>query len=128
MSDDWRDHAACKGADPNLFFPGRGDWMAIRVAKQICAGCDVRAECLEEAIINNEREGIFGGTTVLQRRKIRRLRTDLPRSPRAFRPRPPCGTIGGYRAHLRRGEETCPACRDAIRQDSALRETGDKTA
>ena len=112
MNDDWRDQAECKGVDPNIFFPGRGDWMAIRIAKTICAECEVRAECLEEAILNNEQVGVFGGTTPYDRRKIRRTRTDLP-AIRRFRQRPSWGTENGYKWHLRHKDAPCLACRQA---------------
>jgi hypothetical protein len=35
------------------------------------------------------------------------------------KPRPACGTAGGYKAHRRRDEEACPACREAWRVDCA---------
>ena len=71
----WEAHAACRGVDPSLFFPeNRADGEA---AKRICAGCPVRLLCLELAIVNREKEGVWGGTNERQRRKMiheRRLR------------------------------------------------------
>jgi hypothetical protein len=50
---------ACRDADPGLFFPGPGESADAAVA--ICAGCPVRAECLELAHANGERFGVWGG-------------------------------------------------------------------
>lgn len=108
----WRANAACLYTDPNLFFPGKGDWKLIQQARAVCAECPVRAECLESAILRNERQGIYGGTTPKERAKIRRNRPDLPKS-LGFRGRPPCGTVNGYKWHLRHPERgpVCDACR-----------------
>ncbi len=54
----WQDHANCRGADPDLFFPPRG--ASNRKAKAMCAACVVRAECLEFAITEGERFGLWG--------------------------------------------------------------------
>ena len=51
--------AACRAADPRLFFPPEGDEGAE--AKAICAGCPVRAECYALAVANGEECGIWGG-------------------------------------------------------------------
>lgn len=66
---EWQRDAACREHDRTLFFPGKGD-STIR-AQQICAGCLVRAECLEFALTNGEKWGIWGGTTGRQRRRLR---------------------------------------------------------
>jgi WhiB family redox-sensing transcriptional regulator len=73
--DDWRQRAACRDEDPELFFPltemGPGARQAQR-AKAICARCPVRAECLEYALGGSLDHGIFGGTTESERRELRR--------------------------------------------------------
>ena len=55
----WQDHANCLGVDPDLFFPERG--ASTREAKEVCRGCVVREECLEFALQNGEKFGIWGG-------------------------------------------------------------------
>ena len=63
---------ACRGADPDLFFPDRGE--SLEPAKAVCAGCVVREECLEHALRVGERFGVWGGTSERERRRIRRQR------------------------------------------------------
>lgn len=79
--DDWRQRAACRDLDPELFFPvsekGPGARQADR-AKAVCARCPVRAACLEYALDNALDHGIFGGTTETERRTLRRARTVRP--------------------------------------------------
>lgn len=70
----WRADAACHGVDPDVFFPERGDAEGMRVAKAICAGCSVCAACLDYALENHEREGVWGGTAAKERRRIHHLR------------------------------------------------------
>ena len=66
----WRDKAACGDADPDLFFPpDEGGKAQARKAKGICAGCPVRAECLEYAIRNGEHWGVWGGVAERDRRR-----------------------------------------------------------
>jgi WhiB family redox-sensing transcriptional regulator len=63
---------ACRGTDPDVFFPDRGE--SLEPAKQVCAECVVRDECLEHALANGERFGVWGGTSERERRRIRRQR------------------------------------------------------
>lgn len=74
----WRRSAACRGENPELFFPiGTGGPAArqIEQAKEICRRCPVVAQCLESALANGEDEGIWGATTPEERRMIRRSRS-----------------------------------------------------
>jgi len=64
--------ASCQGLDPDLFFPERG--ASLREAKEVCRGCVVRPECLEYALANGEKTGIWGGTSERQRRHLRQAR------------------------------------------------------
>jgi WhiB family redox-sensing transcriptional regulator len=111
---DWLDHRACADVDTALFFPGRGDNLATAAAKAVCAGCPVAAECLEYALENGERFGIWGGTSENERRSLRR---GIRRRQTVVdgRPRLPvrCGTTSGYVTHYRHGEKPCDACREA---------------
>ena len=64
----WRLYATCKGMPHEMFFPRRGE--ATWRAKQICAGCPVIADCLEDAIIRREPAGIRGGKSTRERQAI----------------------------------------------------------
>jgi len=69
---EWMERALCAQTDPEAFFPeGRGH-IAPRVARRVCAACPVEAECLDYALVNDERFGIWGNTTPKQRQAIRR--------------------------------------------------------
>ncbi|HUH06492.1 MAG TPA: WhiB family transcriptional regulator [Egibacteraceae bacterium] len=67
----WAGQAKCLQADPDTFFPEKGG--STREAKRICIGCEVRDECLEYALANDERFGIWGGMSERERRKLKRL-------------------------------------------------------
>ncbi len=66
----WQERALCAETDPEAFFPEKGG--STREAKKICTGCEVRAECLEYALANDERFGIWGGLSERERRRLRR--------------------------------------------------------
>ena len=68
----WQEEANCLGVDPDLFFPERG--ASTREAKAVCAGCEVRVDCLEYALANGEKFGIWGGLSERERRRLRRQR------------------------------------------------------
>ena len=68
----WRLNALCAETDPEAFFPEKGG--STREAKRVCVGCDVRSECLEYALSNDERFGIWGGLSERERRRIRLAR------------------------------------------------------
>lgn len=70
----WRDRAACRDADTNLFFPGPGEGHKVRDALAYCSTCPVRDACLAYALGFADRDlpGIYGGTTEPERRKIRK--------------------------------------------------------
>ena len=68
----WKDLSNCLGVDPDLFFPERG--ASTREAKEVCRGCEVRIDCLEYALQNGEKFGIWGGMSARERRRIRRQR------------------------------------------------------
>ena len=69
----WQLDANCLGVDPDLFFPERG--ASTREAKAVCHGCTVRLDCLEYALANGEKFGIWGGLSERERRRIRRQRS-----------------------------------------------------
>ena len=68
----WQAQANCMGVDPDLFFPERGG--STREAKEVCRGCVVREDCLEYALANGEKFGIWGGMSERERRRVRRAR------------------------------------------------------
>jgi WhiB family transcriptional regulator, redox-sensing transcriptional regulator len=66
----WQDRALCAQTDPEAFFPEKGG--STREAKRICLGCEVRDECLDYALANDERFGIWGGLSERERRRLKR--------------------------------------------------------
>ena len=68
----WRQRAACRGVHPDIFYP-LSDEDADE-AKGICDSCGVRETCLEYALANREREGVWGGATERERRRMLRQR------------------------------------------------------
>ncbi len=71
----WLERAACGDQDPELFFPERGQQARAQTARQVCAGCQVTAECLEVAvkgaISRADDHGIFAGTKPHERTGLR---------------------------------------------------------
>lgn len=66
----WQSDSLCAQTDPEAFFPEKGG--STRDAKKICASCEVRSRCLEYALENDERFGIWGGLSERERRKLRK--------------------------------------------------------
>ena len=106
MTTAWQDSAACKGMDPDTFFPGQGG--DVRLPKSICATCPVSAQCLDAALVCRDTVGIWAGTGERERRRMRRSRPKTTWLDRAN-----CGTIPGYKKHLHEGTPTCEPCRRA---------------
>ena len=71
-AESWQMFANCLGVAPDLFFPERG--ASTKEAKAVCQGCVVREDCLEYALANGEKFGIWGGLSERERRRIRRQR------------------------------------------------------
>lgn len=92
---DWQAEALCAQTDPDAFFPEKGG--SVREAKRICAGCPVRAECLEDALANNEQYGVYGGLSERERRPLlNAYRTALD---------------ADFAAPVAEGSKRCRACR-----------------
>lgn len=66
----WQERALCAQTDPEAFFPEKGG--STREAKKVCISCEVRAECLEYAMANDERFGIWGGLSERERRRLKK--------------------------------------------------------
>jgi len=72
MNLSWRQHASCRGIDPEIFYPATDE--EAEVAKSVCAQCSVRQGCLEYALAARERDGVWGGATERERRRLLRQR------------------------------------------------------
>lgn len=66
----WQAEALCAQTDPEAFFPEKGG--STRDAKRVCSVCPVREECLQYAMDNDERFGIWGGLSERERRRLRK--------------------------------------------------------
>ena len=66
----WQEQALCAQTDPEAFFPEKGG--STREAKRICIGCEVKGDCLEYALGQDERFGIWGGLSERERRRLKR--------------------------------------------------------
>ena len=64
----WRERAACRGTDLDLFYPERGE--SADPARLVCAACPVCQPCLEYALSNRITHGIWGGLTERERRPL----------------------------------------------------------
>lgn len=108
----WLTQAACAGISADLFYPASaGDRSTIVAAKRVCGECPVRAECLRHALETVEPHGIWGGLTEWERAKLPQRQTGHRHD------YADCGTPRAHRAHLRRGEKPCLACRVAYARD-----------
>ncbi len=68
----WRTKAACHGLEPEKFYPETDE--EAEAAKRVCAVCAVQEACLEYALARREKDGIWGGCTERERRRIIRHR------------------------------------------------------
>ena len=66
----WQERALCAQTDPEAFFPEKGG--SVREAKKMCQLCEVKEPCLEFALNNDERFGIWGGLSERERRRLKR--------------------------------------------------------
>lgn len=67
----WWEEAACRGMDPDMFFPEKGNMAGLRAALEVCAGCPVRDPCLDDAIRSGEKQGVRGGQSMGRRSRGR---------------------------------------------------------
>ena len=79
MDTHWTTKAACRGQDPEIFFPeiyyrdDRPRWtVLVEQAREICARCPVRIDCLDDAMRRKERHGIWGGLLPHEREHLNR--------------------------------------------------------
>ncbi|MFG3250220.1 WhiB family transcriptional regulator [Streptomyces sp. NPDC048187] len=81
--DNWREYAACRTEDPDLFFPiGTTGPAALQTeqAKAVCGTCPVREQCLRWALDTGQTIGVWGGTDELERRALKRREAARRRS------------------------------------------------
>jgi WhiB family redox-sensing transcriptional regulator len=74
---------ACLGSNPGVFHPDEEErrfTARVEEAKAICDMCPVKQECFEYAIKYKERQGVWGGTSERDRRKIFRAQSRRRRS------------------------------------------------
>ena len=74
LAQPWRAKGNCRGIDPGIFYPPDDDDDMADAAKAICDGCAVRHACLEFALNQREKHGVWGGLTERERRRILRQR------------------------------------------------------
>jgi WhiB family redox-sensing transcriptional regulator len=65
----WQQYGACRGESIETFVPSLGG--SFNRARELCRGCQVRQECLDFAMADDEVVGMWGGTTAAERRKLR---------------------------------------------------------
>ncbi len=70
---EWKSDAACRTVDTSIFFPENE--AAAAPALAVCARCPVREQCLDFALETRQHDGIWGGATETERRRLRRTRT-----------------------------------------------------
>jgi WhiB family redox-sensing transcriptional regulator len=82
----WAERAACRDVNTNLFYPivnsgaGKNAKDTVEAAAiRVCAGCEVRLECLTWAIEHNEKHGVWGGMGEAERARHRRFVLDIRR-------------------------------------------------
>jgi WhiB family redox-sensing transcriptional regulator len=68
----WRELGACRGLEPGMFYPDEEE--DAQAAKSVCEQCDVRIACLEHALASREKQGVWGGATERERRRMIRQR------------------------------------------------------
>lgn len=74
--DEWRSRSACRGEDPELFFPTARSltvFVQLASAKAVCGRCPVAWECLQYAVVTGQQHGVWGGKSEEERKALRRL-------------------------------------------------------
>ncbi|PRB01779.1 WhiB family transcriptional regulator [Microbacterium sp. MYb64] len=100
----WKGQAACMQVDPDMFFPTKGDHESARNAVATCRTCPVVGDCLQYALEHRETQGVWGGLTPMQRKRI-------ARTPVCRRCKTPIG-------HLSKQHRYCESCAVARRAES----------
>jgi WhiB family redox-sensing transcriptional regulator len=76
--EEWKLRGNCniRHVDPDIMFPGVGQNKETAKAKAVCEGCPVKGVCLDYALTNFIKHGVWGGTTERQRQRMRRERRE----------------------------------------------------
>lgn len=82
-NDSWLADARCVGEDPEVFFPALNEAEDNAAALRVCRGCPVTEQCLAAAFQQRCDDGVWGGTTAKERRKIARVRAGSSPAPLA---------------------------------------------
>jgi hypothetical protein len=114
MSAEWMESASCAGVDSAIFFVGEG--RSVAPARSVCRGCSVRQECLDYALTNDIRYGVWAGLTERQRCKV--VREQTAPDPTGLACGDKRGTTTGYDRHRRAGQGACADCLAAMRERS----------
>jgi WhiB family redox-sensing transcriptional regulator len=64
------DEAMCATTDPELWFPELDSLWRVAQAKNICGKCPVKQECLDYALVNKFKDGIWGGLSPTERHRL----------------------------------------------------------
>jgi len=118
---DWWSRAACLGQYPELWFPAGDKETGTQYieARAICNTCDVKADCLQWALDNDIRYGLWGGQSAYQRDQIRKGIKPPPRG------RPPVNgyacTVCGAPIPPKANGGAVRQCSDPCRRESARR-------
>lgn len=73
----WMDRAACRSMSIDLFFPADADTGGVTAAKRVCGTCIARTDCLDYAVDTLQKDGVWGGTTLQERKNLRRRRSRI---------------------------------------------------
>jgi len=76
MSEEWREQANCRGKDVNMFFIEKGPTAIanMKAVREICNACIIKKQCLDYALDNSIKDGIYGGQAPKERRISKRKR------------------------------------------------------
>lgn len=105
----WIEEGRCRGVETSYWFADDEDVSdsTRRFAVEYCETCPVRLQCLSFAVLNNEKHGVWGGSTRRHRRRLREMTSE--HRPELLEPQ--CGTPDGWLRHYLNGESACPSCR-----------------
>lgn len=113
---DWRQQAACRDHDPDMWFPDKSETTKRANALRICRSCPVASLCADYARRSGPFFGIWGGEPQSIQAAQNHYKTPVPNAGLK-----PCGTLAAYRRHARRSEKPCRACLDAHYRDAERR-------
>lgn len=111
----WQERGLCQQTDPEVFWPEKGG--STREAKKICSRCEVRPDCLQYALDHDERTGIWGGLSELERRPKKTPEKKPAKGPTQKKTKP------HLRAEqvLQDGEKRCRRCGEVKRLEHFAR-------